>query len=87
MAPLIRKLLGGEFESQRIKKRLAHKVFSVKGRRQFLPVKIEGEIARPILKGSGAVTSFIEADGFAEIPENVEILDEGEEVDVILFRF
>ncbi|MCO6041609.1 molybdenum cofactor synthesis domain-containing protein [Thermococcus alcaliphilus] len=87
VAPLIRKILGGEFETQRIKKKLAHKVFSVKGRRQFLPVKLEGEIAKPILKGSGAVTSFIEADGFVDIPENVEILEEGEEVDVILFRF
>lgn len=87
VAPLIRKLLGGEFKADRTKKRLAHKVFSVKGRRQFLPVKLEEEIAKPILKGSGAVTSFIEADGFAEVPENVEILEEGEEVDVILFRF
>ncbi len=69
----------------RIRKRLAHKVFSVKGRRQFLPVRIDGDEAVPILKGSGAVTSFVRADGFIEVPENVEILEKGETVEVTLF--
>ncbi|ASJ12943.1 molybdenum cofactor synthesis domain-containing protein [Thermococcus thioreducens] len=85
VAPLLRRLLGRESVVRKIRKRLAHKVFSVKGRRQFLPVRIEGEKAVPILKGSGAVTSFIEADGFIEVPENVEILEAGEEVEVTLF--
>ncbi|NJE29583.1 molybdopterin molybdenumtransferase MoeA [Thermococcus sp. 18S1] len=85
VAPLLRKLLGRENEIRKVRKKLAHKVFSVKGRRQFLPVRIEGEKALPILKGSGAVTSFIEADGFIEVPENVEILEAGEEVEVTFF--
>ena len=85
VAPLLRKLIGRGSEVRKIKKKLVHKVFSVKGRRQFLPVKIEGERAIPILKGSGAVTSFVEADGFIEVPENVEILDAGEEVEVTFF--
>ena len=85
VAPLLRKLIGRESEIRKVKKRLAHKVFSVKGRRQFLPVRIEGEKAVPILKGSGAVTSFIDADGFIEVPENVEILEAGEEVEVTFF--
>ncbi|NJE53638.1 gephyrin-like molybdotransferase Glp [Thermococcus sp. 21S9] len=85
VAPLLRRLIGRESEVRKVKKRLAHKVFSVKGRRQFLPVRIEGEKAVPILKGSGAVTSFIDADGFIEVPENVEILEAGEEVEVTFF--
>ncbi len=85
ISPLIKKLLGQEYRHRTTRKKLSHKVFSVKGRRQFLPVRIEAEIAVPILKGSGAVTSFIDADGFIEVPENVEILDDGEEVEVILF--
>lgn len=85
IAPLLRRLLGLNEESNRVKKKLAHKVFSVKGRRQFLPVKIEGEKAVPILKGSGAVTSFVDADGFIEVPETIEILEEGEEVEVSTF--
>ncbi len=87
VAPLIRKLIGQGYEHRTAQKKLAHKIFSVKGRRQFLPVRIEGEKAIPILKGSGAVTSFIEADGFIEVPENVEILEEDEDVEVILFGF
>ncbi|WP_297092730.1 gephyrin-like molybdotransferase Glp [Thermococcus sp.] len=85
VAPLLRKLLGRESEVRKVRKKLAHKVFSVKGRRQFLPVRVEGDRAVPILKGSGAVTSFIEADGFIEVPENVEILQAGEEVEVTFF--
>ena len=85
VAPLLRRLIGRESEVRKVKKRLAHKVFSVKGRRQFLPVRIEGDNAVPILKGSGAVTSFVDADGFIEVPENVEILEAGEEVEVTLF--
>ncbi len=85
VAPLLRKLIGRESEVRKVRKRLAHKVFSVKGRRQFLPVRIEGDKAVPILKGSGAVTSFIDADGFIEVPENVEILEAGEEVEVTFF--
>jgi len=85
VAPFLRKLIGRESEIRKVKKKLAHKVFSVKGRRQFLPVRIDGEKAVPILKGSGAVTSFIEADGFIEVPENVEILEAGEEVEVTFF--
>ena len=85
VAPLLRKLLGRESEIRKARKKLAHKVFSVKGRRQFLPVRIEGEKALPILKGSGAVTSFVDADGFIEVPENVEILPAGEEVEVTFF--
>ena len=85
VAPLLRKLIGRESEVRKVKKRLAHKVFSVKGRRQFLPVRIEGDKAVPILKGSGAVTSFVNADGFIEVPENVEILEAGEEVEVTFF--
>jgi len=87
VAPLIKKLLGLDQEYRKVRKKLAYKVFSVKGRRQFLPVRIENDKAVPILKGSGAVTSFIDADGFIEVPENVEILEEGEEVEVILFGF
>ncbi|WP_297548352.1 gephyrin-like molybdotransferase Glp [Thermococcus sp.] len=85
VAPLLRRLIGRESEVRKVKKRLVHKVFSVKGRRQFLPVRIEGEKAIPILKGSGAVTSFVDADGFIEVPENVEILEAGEEVEVTFF--
>jgi len=83
--PLLSSFLGGIRLEEKRWAKLRHKVFSVKGRRQFLPVKFEGEEVVPILKGSGAVTSFVNADGFIEVPENVEILKAGEPVEVTLF--
>ena len=55
------------------------------GRRQFLTVKIEGGEAVPVFKESGAITSISEADGYIEIPENIDILEKGEPVTVTLF--
>jgi molybdopterin molybdotransferase len=46
-------------------------------------VKIEGDTAYPILKDSGAITALAEADGYFEVPKNVEIIEEGEEVRVL----
>lgn len=40
--------------------------------------------AFPIGKGSGSVTTFSQADGFITIPQNREILDAGESVNVTL---
>ena len=55
------------------------------GRRQFLTVKIEGDTAVPVFKESGAITSIAEADGYIEIPENIDLLEKGAPVTVILF--
>jgi molybdopterin molybdotransferase len=48
-----------------------------RGRTHYLLVKIEKNIAVPILKDSGAITALAEADGFIEIPKNVEIIEKG----------
>lgn len=45
-------------------------------------MKIEGNIAHPILKDSGAITALAEADGYFEVPKNVEIMEKGEQVKV-----
>ncbi len=45
-------------------------------------MKIEGKNAIPILKDSGAISSLAEADGFIEIPKNIEILEKGDSVQV-----
>jgi molybdopterin molybdotransferase len=47
----------------------------------------EAYSAEPVRStGSGVISSMINANGFVVIPEHVEGVDEGEEVDVILFR-
>ena len=44
-------------------------------------------IADPVESGaSGAITTLSKADGYVEIPENVQFIDIGEEVKVWLFK-
>lgn len=92
VAPIIRSMagLGGEAEGVRRRAKVAKRIASAKGRAEFLPVHLirseSGEaLAYPILKGSGAITTLSMADGFVEIPEDQEFLEEGDEVEVELF--
>ncbi len=64
---------------------LSRRVPGSVGRRQFLPVKIEGNDAIPMFKESGAITSIAEADGYIEIAENIDLLEKGQPVTVRLF--
>jgi molybdenum cofactor synthesis domain-containing protein len=68
---------------------LSTKILSARGRREFVPVQLvrgsEGLNARPILKGSGAITALSAADGYIEVPLEEEIVREGELVKVVLF--
>ncbi len=68
-----------------VEARLSQRVPGSVGRRQFLPVKIEGNDAIPMFKESGAITSIAEADGYIEIAENIDLLEKGEPVTVKLF--
>jgi len=90
--PIISKMSGiGEGEQARpLLAKCALKIFSAKGRREFLPVHIiqdelGGFLAYPTTEGSGAISSLAMADGFIEIREEAQFLEEGEIVDVRLF--
>ena len=83
--PVIERLLGVRFARQKVRVRLAQKVFSTVGRYEFLPVRLEGEKALPVLRGSSAITSLALADGFVEIDENTEVLGADDVVEVTLF--
>ena len=65
--------------------KLSRRVPGSVGRRQFLTVRIEGDEAVPAFKESGAITSISKADGYIEIPENIDLLEKGEPVTVTLF--
>ncbi len=84
VAPLIRKMTGRKEECTQVKATLAAGV-RPEGRTQLLPVGIVRGFAYPIEKGSGAITTLSEADGFIEIPSNAEMVNRGEVVDVTLF--
>jgi putative molybdopterin biosynthesis protein len=85
VAPVIRKLTGKKIIHNKIKARVAVRI-RCDGRSQLLPVGLIRGIAYPIEKGSGAITTLSEADGFIEIPSTVEIIEADEDVEVTLYR-
>jgi molybdate-binding protein len=89
-APLIRYMAGyRETEQHRVSARMAVRTQSEGGREVLQLVGLikteKGLEAYPIEKGSGAVTSLLDADGYVEISENTHVLEEGEPVEVTLF--
>ena len=95
VAPVLRLLAGRAAEERTIvQARLAVKINSEIGRTEYLLVGLveapggeEGETALaayPMGQGSGSVTTFSRADGFATIARHQEIVDAGAIVDVQL---
>ena len=68
-----------------VEAKLGQRVSGSVGRRLFLTVRIEQGEAIPVFKESGAITSIAEAEGYIEIPENIDLLEKGEPVTVTLF--
>lgn len=86
MVPLLRKMASLPPESPRkITAKLSRKIVSQLGRHQIFTVKVKDGEAIPAFKESGAITSMAWADGYIEIPFNVDLIEKGEEVVVHLF--
>ncbi|MBE0478301.1 molybdenum cofactor biosynthesis protein [Candidatus Aerophobetes bacterium] len=86
VVPLIRKLSHLPPKKEMlIKAPLSRRITSTLGRHQFLPVKLTNGWVVPVFKESGAITSMSEAEGYIEIPANVDLLERGDEVEVKLF--
>jgi molybdopterin molybdotransferase len=64
---------------------LGKRIASVVGRHQFYTVKLQGTVAVPAFKGSGDITSLSQADGYIEIPADRDVIEEGTDVEVIVF--
>ncbi len=79
-------------EVKTIKALMSRRVFSARGRRTFVMVKLKhGKsdrwVVEPVETGaSGAITTLAKADGFVEIPENHQFIDAGEEVVVTILK-
>ena len=84
VAPRIRDVLGYETIVKRSQAVLGTRVQSA-GRHQLLPVALVGACAFPVQRGSGAITTLASADGFIEILPDVEIMEAGDQVEVVLF--
>lgn len=64
---------------------LAAQVASPAGKHQFMPVRIDDDRAYPTFKGSGEITSLSRADGYIEIPADVDRVHKDTIVDVLLY--
>ena len=65
--------------------KIGKRIVSSSGRQQFLTVRIQEGVAHPVYKHSGAITSMANADGYIILPVNLDVIEEGEMVEVILF--
>ena len=93
-APMIRRL-GGESAAaltrftKTVKARLKTNVASQIGREDYVRVTLDGDppalIATPLPNKSGAIFTLVRADGMVRMEMNQDGLEQGEEVDVILF--
>jgi putative molybdopterin biosynthesis protein len=89
VAPVIRARAGLPAEAaQTIEARVPIRIASEMGRKEFVLVSLvsgeHGAVAFPSAKGSGAVTSFSQADGFIEIDALAGSLDAGTQACVTL---
>ncbi|MFH1916133.1 MAG: gephyrin-like molybdotransferase Glp [Nanoarchaeota archaeon] len=84
IVPVIGQMLGFAEEKNIVQKRLSRKISSTIGRYEFLAVRVEGDYAVPVMKGSSAITTLSESDGFLGIDENTEVLEKDSVVEVIL---
>jgi len=93
-APMIRRL-GGESAAalarfnKTVKAKLKTNIASQIGREDYVRVTLEGDpralIATPLPSKSGAIFTLVKADGMVRIEMNQDGLEQGEEVEVILF--
>jgi len=86
LVPMIRKMAHlAPPAQQKIELPLSRRVVSTIGRTEFHTVRVINGEAVPAYKESGAITSMAHADGYIIIPSNVDLLEKGEKVEVILF--
>ena len=86
VAPLLRRMAHLPPAAERVVlARLAHQVESPAGRHQIYPVRVDGNSAVPVFKGSGEITSLAHADGYIEIAAEMERVEAGTVVEVTLF--
>ncbi|KYC52696.1 MAG: dehydrogenase FmdD [Candidatus Methanofastidiosum methylothiophilum] len=84
--PFIYKMAGLEKKIEMKKFISSERIYSTRGRKDFLPVMIKEEEVSSVFRGSGAISSFLKAEGIAIIEENTEFVDKGEELEVIILE-
>ncbi|MHA1582946.1 MAG: molybdopterin biosynthesis protein [Candidatus Baldrarchaeia archaeon] len=92
VAPVIRKMAGlpPVVQEDTVSAVLKTKIYAPLGRKYLVSVSLAKDkngnlVAVPTPGGSGTITNLANADGYFEIPEDIEFVDEGEGVRVKLF--
>ncbi len=86
LTPALRAMAGLPPEQpRRVVARMSTRFVSSSGREQFLTVRVRDGVAFPAFKKSGAITSMSHADGYIILPVNLDVIEEGSEVEVTLF--
>lgn len=85
--PAIKRLAHLSDDAPRRDARLSRKIPSRPGYITFARVSLRDGIAEPVMvSGAGILSSVARADGFVLVPEELEGLDEGEQVEVHIFE-
>ncbi len=86
LVPVLRKLARlPETRTGGVELPMSRRYTSTIGRHQYLPVRVEHSEVVPAFKESGAITSMADAEGYIEIPANVDLVEKGERVLVRFF--
>ncbi len=91
--PVLFQMIGRKEKAPILIKAIAtEKLFSARGRRTFIMVTLSRDsqsrwLVSPVPTGqSGAITTLAKADGYVELKETQQFVEEGEEVTVFLFK-
>jgi molybdenum cofactor synthesis domain-containing protein len=86
LVPMLRRMARlPDHHPRTVRAPLSRRIVSTTGRHQFYTVRLVDGSAAPAFKASGDITSMAHADGYIEIPAQVDIVEAGEVVDVKLF--
>lgn len=82
--PLIEAFTGARHTARLTKAALATALSSNHGREEYIPVRLEGDAALPIIGKSGLITTLAAADGYIKIGRDREGYAAGERVEIFL---
>ena len=83
--PLLLRFMGANYSPRAAQAALTAALSSNHGREEYIPVKLEGGGAIPIIGKSGLITTLAAADGYIKIDRDREGYAAGESVKVFLF--
>jgi len=84
--PLIDRMLGIPKPIQRtVRATLTANIPSQRGREEYVRVRVENGVATPLFGKSGLLNTLIQSDGLVCIPAGAEGLEQGTEIEVILW--